>query len=86
MLGSRYERRVGEAGGDGHDWTGRRENEVRNRSGRDPAIGYARWEVNNYWVEGIAAGSFKIVVENRSGGALGEALVFNFAMVKAVAA
>jgi len=39
-----------------------------------------------YWVEGIAAGSFKIVVENRSGGALAEALLFNFAVLKAVAA
>lgn len=37
-----------------------------------------------YWVEGIAAGSFKIVIENRSGGSLGEALVFTFAVVKAV--
>ena len=37
-----------------------------------------------YWIEGIAAGSFKIVIENRSGGALGEALVFTFAVVKAV--
>jgi len=37
-----------------------------------------------YWVEGIAAGSFKIVVENRSGGALAEALVFNFGILKAV--
>ncbi|MFL6730138.1 MAG: hypothetical protein ACJ8E3_00680 [Sphingomicrobium sp.] len=37
-----------------------------------------------YWVEGIAAGSFKIVIENRSGGALVEALVFTFAVVKAV--
>jgi hypothetical protein len=37
-----------------------------------------------YWVEGVDAGSFQIVVENRSGGALAEALLFNFAVVKAV--
>jgi hypothetical protein len=37
-----------------------------------------------YWVEGIAPGTFTIVVENRSAGALAEALVFNFAVVKAV--
>jgi hypothetical protein len=37
-----------------------------------------------YWVEAIAAGSFKIVIENRSGGSLSEALLFNFAVVKAV--
>ena len=39
-----------------------------------------------YWVEGIASGSFKIVIENRSGGALAETLVFTFAALKAVAA
>ena len=39
-----------------------------------------------YWVEGVAAGSFKIVIENRSAGALGEALVLAFAVVKAVIA
>ena len=37
-----------------------------------------------YWIEGVAAGSFKIVIENRSAGALAEALVFNFAVIKAV--
>jgi len=37
-----------------------------------------------YWVEAIAAGSFKIVIENRSGGSLAEALTLNFATVKAV--
>jgi hypothetical protein len=37
-----------------------------------------------YWVEGVAAGSFKIMVENRSAGALAEALTFNFAALKAV--
>ena len=39
-----------------------------------------------YWVEGIAAGSFKVVIENRSAGSLSEALVFTFAVMKAVAA
>ncbi len=34
----------------------------------------------------IAAGSFKIMVRNVSGGALGEALVLNFAIIKGVAA
>ena len=50
------------------------------------ASGNATAGTYRYWVEGLAAGSFKIVIENRSGGALGEALVFNFAVVKAVAA
>jgi hypothetical protein len=50
------------------------------------ASGNATAGTYRYWVEGVAAGSFKIVIENRSGGALGEALVFNFAVVKAVAA
>lgn len=39
-----------------------------------------------YWVSGVAAGSFKVCVENRSAGSLSEALVLNFAIVKAVAA
>jgi hypothetical protein len=39
-----------------------------------------------YWVSGVAAGSFKICVENRSGGSLSEALVLNFAVLKAVSA
>jgi len=37
-----------------------------------------------YWISGIAAGSFKTSVENRSAGSLSEALVLNFAVVKAV--
>jgi hypothetical protein len=37
-----------------------------------------------HWVEGVSAGSFKVVVENRSGSALAEALLFNFALLKAV--
>jgi hypothetical protein len=48
------------------------------------ASGNATAGAYRYWVEGIAAGSFKIVIENRSGGALAEALVFNFAVLKAV--
>jgi hypothetical protein len=39
-----------------------------------------------YWVSRVADGFFKITLENKSGGALGEALTFNFAVVKAVAA
>lgn len=35
-----------------------------------------------YWVEGVAAGSFKVVIENRSAGSLSEALVFNFQVIK----
>lgn len=37
-----------------------------------------------YWIDGVGVGSFQIAVENRSGGALAEALQFNFAVVKAV--
>ncbi|HEX6740285.1 MAG TPA: hypothetical protein VF079_00625 [Sphingomicrobium sp.] len=50
------------------------------------ASGNATAGTYRYWIEGIAAGSFKIVIENRSAGALGEALVFTFAVVKAVTA
>jgi hypothetical protein len=39
-----------------------------------------------YWISGVAAGSFKVCVENRSAGSLSEALAFNFAVIKAVAA
>jgi hypothetical protein len=39
-----------------------------------------------YWVDKVSAGSFAIAIENRSGGSLAEALNFNFAVVKAVAA
>lgn len=38
-----------------------------------------------YWVDKVSAGSFVIAVENRTAGALAEALVFTFALVKAVA-
>jgi hypothetical protein len=48
------------------------------------ASGNATAGTYRYWVEAIASGSFKIVVENRSGGALAEALTFNFAVLKAV--
>ena len=37
-----------------------------------------------YWVCTVGAGFFKIAVENRSGGPLSEALVFNFAVIRAV--
>lgn len=39
-----------------------------------------------HWVDKVSAGSFVVAVENRSAGSLSEALVFNFAVVKAVAA
>jgi len=48
------------------------------------ASGNATAGTYRYWVEGIAAGVFKIVIENRSAGALAETLVFNFALLKAV--
>jgi hypothetical protein len=39
-----------------------------------------------YWVSRVADGFFKITIENKSGGALSEALTFSFAVIKAVAA
>jgi hypothetical protein len=39
-----------------------------------------------YWVSAVGSNLFKIVVENRSAGALAEALVLNFAVFKAVTA
>jgi hypothetical protein len=39
-----------------------------------------------YWVSAVGAGSFKVCVENRSAGSLSEALVLNFAVLKAVTA
>jgi len=48
------------------------------------ASGNATAGTYRYWIEGIAAGSFKIVVENRSAGSLSEALILSFAVVKAV--
>lgn len=50
------------------------------------ASGPATAGTYRYWIEAVAAGSFKITVENRSAGSLSEALVFNFAVVKAVTA
>ena len=38
-----------------------------------------------YSVDAVAAGSFKIHVRNMSGGALGEALVFNYSIIKNMA-
>jgi hypothetical protein len=35
-------------------------------------------------VSRVADGFFKITIENKSGGALAEALTFNFAVIKAV--
>lgn len=37
-----------------------------------------------YWIEAVAAGTFTVTIENRSAGALAEALTFNFAIIKAV--
>jgi hypothetical protein len=39
-----------------------------------------------YIVTAVANGSFTITIENRTAGTLSEALVFNFAVIKAVAA
>ena len=39
-----------------------------------------------YWIDKVSGGSFVVALENRSGGSLSEALTFNFAVVKAVAA
>jgi hypothetical protein len=38
------------------------------------------------WISQVAAGSFTVVIENRSGGSLSEALVLNYSVLKAVAA
>ena len=50
------------------------------------ASGAATSTAYRYWVSAVTAGSFKVCVENRSAGSLSEALVLNFAVVKAVAA
>ena len=50
------------------------------------ASGAATSTAYRYWVSAVAAGSFKITVENRSGGSLSEELVLNFAVLKAVSA
>jgi hypothetical protein len=49
------------------------------------ASGAASGTTYRYWISAVAANSFKVCVENRSAGGLSEALVFNFATVKAVA-
>lgn len=48
------------------------------------ASGPAASSAYRYWVSGVAAGSFKVAIENRSAGSLSEALVLNFAVLKAV--
>jgi hypothetical protein len=50
------------------------------------ASGATTTNAYRYWISQVSAGSFKVCVENRSAGSLSEALVFNFAVVKAVAA
>lgn len=50
------------------------------------ASGQATEGTYRYWIEKVAAGSFKMSLENRSAGSLSEALTFNFSIVKAVAA
>lgn len=47
------------------------------------AAGAAATSAYRCWVSSVAAGSFSICVENRSAAALGEALVLNFAVLKA---
>lgn len=47
---------------------------------------YATGGTYRFHVEAVNAGSFQIHVFNQSGGTLSEALVFNFAVIKAVAA
>jgi hypothetical protein len=49
------------------------------------ASGAAAGSAYRYWISGIVAGTgFKVCVENRSAGSLSEALVFNFALKRAV--
>lgn len=50
------------------------------------ASGNATAGTYRYWIDKVAAGSFVIAVENRSAGALGEALVLNFAVIKGASA
>ncbi len=50
------------------------------------ASGAAAGTAYRCWISGVAAGSFKVAVENRSGGSLSEALILNFAVTKAVSA
>jgi hypothetical protein len=37
-----------------------------------------------YWVDAVAAGQFNVCIRNISGGSLSEAVVLNFAVIKAV--
>ena len=37
-----------------------------------------------FWVDAVAAGSFRISILNNTAGSLSEAIVFNFAVIKAV--
>jgi hypothetical protein len=50
------------------------------------ASGAAASSAYRCWVSAVAAGSFKVCIENRSAGSLAEALVLNFTVTKAVAA
>jgi hypothetical protein len=50
------------------------------------ASGNATSGTYRYWIDKVSAGSFIVTVENRSAGSLSEALVFNFAVLKGVAA
>jgi len=47
------------------------------------AAGSAAAGAYRYWVDLVAPGSFRIAIENRSASTLAEALVFNFAVLKA---
>ena len=47
------------------------------------AAGAASGSAYQYWVSGVATGSFKITLLNRSAGSLSEGVIFNFAVVKA---
>jgi hypothetical protein len=46
--------------------------------------GQATMGTYSYRIEKVAAGSFTVTIENRSGGSLSEALVFNFTVFKGV--
>jgi hypothetical protein len=47
------------------------------------AAGAASGSAYQYWISGVATGSFKITLLNRSAGSLSEGVIFNFAVVKA---
>ena len=63
-------------------------NQVAATDNIDVTLAYGGAGVSSYiyWVSAVAAGSFKITVYNRSGVTKSESLVFNFAVLKAVAA